>query len=143
MTSIQPVKAKLSTGKKIAIATGAAAVGVAALAYIKGRQSDAFVLAQDAVKNGVEGAKKLNILETFKEGGKDLWQVVQLGIAKVRAKLILGAPSGKDVDKLKELEVREAFASGTAAEIREKTVSVREAIKDKLAQRAEKATQQA
>ena len=118
--SIQPVK--MSTGKKIAIAAGAvAAAGLTAFAYARGRQSDAFVKAAEAVKNNVEGAKKLNVLATLKEGGKDLLQVAQLGIAKAKTLFIRkGALTSKDIQKLNELEARKSYATGLAAKLAEK-----------------------
>jgi len=125
---IEPVK--MSTGKKIAIAAGAAAaVGLGALAYSKGKGSDAFVKALENVKNNVEGAKKLNFFQTMGEGFKaignqigtkvtEVCQAVPLAISTIKTvNGIPGALSAKDIKNINEVHARTAFSSEGANKI--------------------------
>ena len=77
-----------SVGKKVGIAAGVAAgVGITALAYAKGKQSDAFVKAAENVKNNVEGAKKLNVIKTLGEGFKSIGSSALKAIKEIPSKV--------------------------------------------------------
>ena len=117
---IEPIR-EMSTGKKVALAVGtAAAVGAVGVAFATGRKTDAFVKAAEAVKNGVEGAKKLNVFQTIGEGFKDIGQFLGYSVNKLKAGFIKGAPDGKEVTTLTRLKEREGFASGLTKRFIEK-----------------------
>ena len=98
---------KLSTPQKVAaVAVPVATAALCGVAYAKGKNTDAFITAANNAKAGEEGAKKLGVFKTMKEG---------FGVIGGNIKGLFAKKAGEAAEKVEDVAANAGKAEAPAS----------------------------